>query len=387
MRLSFLKSMGDGIGTAAGVAWPLFGVISGCFGWAVGTVTMITLGAVAAGIFILVAVPIAIWSYKAYIAEREATEKKHQEEKEEVYRQLIMYLLAILKICQKKILPKESDINDVVNAMKEEMSVFQDHLKKSSKLYTLLEVLKTSQEELKKIVLILKKENEIEEAREDEQQPLLKHELEVMPIIKKLSNAIFTEIESTPAPIFSRVKSGILGFCAGFGTILGCTAGTLGLLTGLGIFAGLLVMPFVGWAALGAAFLFGTLMAIGAVYHASKKIKLNEAISSYQDIKARLAIKNKDLDNQRITEKRIEEAKKNIYEELTKKIMLKDEKGIQKEITNEFNQDINVPWLKSKDLKKTSNDSLLRFYRHANQSDIREVKNVNKNNRRFSTLI
>ncbi len=345
--MQLLKSVTDAVGTASGVAWPIFGTISGSLSLSVGGIAAIALGSVSCGIFILIALPWAIWSYTKYLAEQKELEQKLYEEKKLFQQQLLKYLLAVLANYQKVNSRNIKNINAAVDAIIFQIKEYQTYTKMSSKLYALLSEIQNNRQELKKLVITMDKENkEIndvfisrrnepylnrdERHYKNEIKRKQKLKLEAANIhVKNLINHSLHSLKSSSVPVSSCVIAGITTFFAGFGTVLGCSAGVSGLLTAMGIFAGLSAVPVVGWGALGLAILFGTVIAAAAAYHTYQKIKLNQAISSYQQVNSDLLIQNIRLE---------ERAKIEIKKGSSKG--MKSEKTI-------------IPWLKNKRFQKT----------------------------------
>lgn len=117
--MQFLKSLGDGVGTAAGVAWPIFGVTLGSLGLAIGGISAIILGAISIAVFLLVAIPVTCWSYQNYLKEKNELLTKLQEKKQRMRQSLRTHLLKTMTSSDK--LPsideqcneKEKSINNI----------------------------------------------------------------------------------------------------------------------------------------------------------------------------------------------------------------------------------------------------------------------------------
>lgn len=62
-------------------------------------------------------------------------------------------------------------------------------------------------------------------------------------------------------PLFKLILAGIVGFCTGFGTVAGGTAGICGVFVGIGLIAGFAALPPLGMFALATASLLGIYMA------------------------------------------------------------------------------------------------------------------------------
>ena len=297
-----------GIGTAAGVAWPLFGTVSGSLGFGIGTTASIILGGATGGVFLLVLLPVSIWSFKNFINDKKASEQKYQEEIAKFNDYVVSYLLTIIKGYLLKhsltCIDDIKDIDDVIRYSINKINKFQQKDKLSQPAQSFLDAIANNKSYLEQFIYTLKnkfpeiKTNNLPALLKD--QPSFNHDIssliqqneekkeQLSKQIKKSCNAFYDnvekEISKKPIPITPYVMTGIVGFFSGFGTILGCSAGVSGLLVGVGLFAGLTAIPIVGWATLGAAIIFGGIIAASCAYHAYKKAKFDQSIQHIEAI-------------------------------------------------------------------------------------------------------
>lgn len=74
--MSVFKPAFDAIGTGAGVAWPLFGILSSALSLGIGGVAMVSLGSICCGLFLIVGIPVFYLSYKKNKLEEMRLNKK-----------------------------------------------------------------------------------------------------------------------------------------------------------------------------------------------------------------------------------------------------------------------------------------------------------------------
>jgi hypothetical protein len=274
--MQIFKSSRDAIGTAAGVAWPTFGIIFNTLGLAMGGVSAIALGSVSLGLFLIVALPIAVWSYKNYFQERRALQFNLERERRIINEILLFYLLNATKNYHTK--DKRLGISlyyrePLIQKLKEK--IFHDTRPMLLKKNPLFE--ENINEMLNNFVDIVIREK-ILISNDSSKIKQLKSCLNRF--IKKNEKLIHFE----KPPLISLIKTGTMCFTASFGSIAGCMAGLLGLLIGLGLVAGLAAVPIVGWASLGVALIFGLATAAHSVQNFRKKYKKNQVISFYKEI-------------------------------------------------------------------------------------------------------
>ncbi len=275
--MQILKSFGDGIGTAAGVAWPTFGIVFGTLGLTVGGSSAIILGSISVGLFLSVLIPITYWSYRSYLKEQQELQQTTQQAEDRLGEFIFNYLLAVLREC---LLNKEKEnINDIdsfilVEYLKEK--IFSDIAKVNANYTT--QTIKI----LHKLLDDHQSNNFLYQFIKIASDKTNNTDSKIL-LLKNL-NKIYQEAHvfiATPLSRFTLIKVGAIGFSAAFGSIAGCAAGTLGLLSAVGLFAGITTIPMIGWAILGSAAIFGLVIAGVCIYSTYKKNLMCQVISQY----------------------------------------------------------------------------------------------------------
>ncbi|MCL9684990.1 hypothetical protein [Legionella maioricensis] len=245
MRL--FRAAFNGIGSAAGVAWPSFGIIFSVLGGSIGSMLPLTLGAFSIGLFVSIGISIFYLSY----AEMKNNARQFEEQ---------------LKKNQNKLW---ADINNYVNSIYEHFLNQQDkhdfinYFKKMID-HDLQEIGRTDiNSPLYQILLIIKKRN-------DEQQFIITTDKRI----------IFAEIAQQTSqksiPYSKLIAPSLFGFVGTFGSIAGCSAGISGLLTGMGLFTSFTAFPLLGWGIIGVALICGAIMAYNATIEVQDELQNNE---------------------------------------------------------------------------------------------------------------
>lgn len=315
--MQILKSLGDGIGTAAGVAWPTFGIIFGTLGLSSGAATAIALSSISIGLFLLVFLPITYWSYKSYLKENKKLRSALQKQIDQAHEHMLHYLIAILRKCLLKNHVKHiSDIDQdtVIEQIKSEIKQDIDKNNYMPQIKEYLTYLLENNSVLPALITTLMNcENNIDNKsviNPEQKDALL---IEIKNIFKNCN-------QFTPkiTDFSEQIKMGIIGFSAAFGSIAGCSAGTIGLLTAVGVFAGLATVPVLGWAILGVATIFGLAVAAVCVHSAHEKSKKIQRVKYYERINTELS--SSVMWNNNSTDAKIE-AKKELTENLRDYLM------------------------------------------------------------------
>jgi len=283
--MQILKSSRDAIGTAAGVAWPTFGIVFNTLALTMGGVSAIVLGSFSLSLFLIVAFPIAYWSYKNHFEEKRILHFNMVRERELINAILLAYLINTIK----NYLIKNHTIF-ITSALRDQLKekIFRDTqtiFKRTSKLEKDLDAF------LKKFTNIL----------------IYNHDPSKIEILKKLISRFINTNEKSiyfqPPSIRSQIRVAGMCFTASFGSIAGCMAGMIGLLVGVGLLMGLAAVPIVGWASLGVALIFGVATAAHSVQSYRKKYKKNQMISFYKEINKHFINTNKFINAKFSTEK------------------------------------------------------------------------------------
>lgn len=269
--MQLLKSLGEGIGTAAGVAWPLFGIMFGVLGTTIGGPTAIVLGTILSGLFLLVAIPITYWSYNSYLEEKNKLQRQLDEQENVFCENIIHYLLSLTrehwfanKRNELNHLPPYLSVQEIKLWIVEDIKNRRMHCDHQLFLFlhNLLEDNK-SEHFLHDYVRFLNSELDVT----NDYCPVTSFEsTKIAHLTQKLKQILpLNEFKSDNNPYTSLnyIRHGAVAFLAAFGSVAGCSAGLIGLLSCVGVFAGLSAVPILGWALLSTAIMFG--LAVAAV--------------------------------------------------------------------------------------------------------------------------
>lgn len=244
MRL--FRASFNAIGSAAGVAWPLFGISFSILGGSIGSLLPLTLGAISIGLFFAISIPVFYFSYQEMKKNDLQFEEQLQKNQEKLVIDINNYLNSIYEnFCNQK------GEDDFIYYLKK--IIAQD----------LQEIARTDiNSPLYQILLLIKKQNE-------EQQFIFTD--------KKL---LFAEIAGQTSrqsiPYSKLLAPSLFGFVGTFGSIAGCSAGISGLLTGMGVFTSFAVFPLLGWSIIGIAVICGAIMAYHATTGVKEEFQINE---------------------------------------------------------------------------------------------------------------
>ncbi|VEB34104.1 hypothetical protein [Legionella cherrii] len=256
--MEFFKSVLNGIGSGAGVAWPLFGIVFTLFGGAVASLFSLTLGIISISLFFAVGIPIFYFSYQ----EMKNEEGRFQEQ---------------LDKNQQKLL---TDIQDYLN------SIYR---------FALHEKRKTDVHELFARILIMDL-NKI--AHVDARSPLYlilsllyeEYKLkQTIPDNKVILDHLVHNISLSPTPLSQKMVPPFFTFVGTFGSITGCSAGVSGVLTGMGLFSSFAAFPLLGWGILAFALVSGILMASESMAKTNERFKKKELNQTIKNIHSQLS--------------------------------------------------------------------------------------------------
>ncbi|SQG90731.1 Uncharacterised protein [Legionella pneumophila subsp. pascullei] len=264
--MQILKSLSEGMGTAGGVAWTTFGLVFGSFGLTVGNSALtISLGVISACLFLLVAIPVTYWSYCNSHKENDELRHAIEEHENQIVYYLTEYLLATKQECLLKNPQKyRNDYDKSVRVEELKNRLFKNISKPPVSTSAALFLHRLYGDNQNNSILgKLMDTNTMDKS-------VLKKEL-----LAVYRDSVIFQFEELP--LFAKLKTGFIAFCAGFGSLAGCSSGSLGLLTALGIFPGFAAVPLVGWTIIGIACVFGLLlsgMSINTSIHRSKEKQL-----------------------------------------------------------------------------------------------------------------
>lgn len=255
--MEYFKSIISGIGTAAGVAWPLFGIAFGAVGAAIGGLASLALGGVAIGLFISITAAIFYLSHQK--AQEEQQKFKAQLQKNE--QKLMGFIDEYIKISY---INYQSSIQTIP---------FKTYLALQLEQQLSVTAQDEKQATLHQVLIIIKTITENPDFKRNAILPGLKQQI----------------INSQPAPYFNTMTPAFFAFVGTFGSIAGCSAGVSGLLNGLGLFSSFAAFPILGWGILGIAVAMGLFAAGTAFIEARENYRnqlLNQRVKTmYQDLK------------------------------------------------------------------------------------------------------
>jgi hypothetical protein len=236
-EIMILKSYFDGIGTGAGVAWPLFGIIASAVSLSVGGLLTVILGTICSVLFLLVSAATFYISYRR-------SEGEERKLKLKLYENLIDFL---------------DELHREAVECNQDFITFLNHWKvNNGDKYPF---------QRNFINFIQKKEASFLENYEDygkekKQAWLDKH-------LKSLISTYSTQI--TPLPFQERGSVGFLSFMGVFGSITGCSAGMMGVCVGLGLISGFSAIPIIGLSIVGVGLMIGLYAAQQAMISSTEK--------------------------------------------------------------------------------------------------------------------
>ena len=251
--MSFFKTISDSVGTGAGVAWPLFGIVSASLSLAVGGTFALILGSICTCLFISIALGVFYLIYQ-----------KNKVEELKLDNKSLIYITEFIEsFCLSY--SKDNDINN-------------------EKLTAFLEVCAIQNEEfLLQIYLLkfIKKSNPsflINYATRDqnENREILKK------IIKEFNAFPILDKWIISPPMITLAGGFFLTSTAVFGSVAGTSAGIMGLFISLGFIGGFGSLPVLG----GAVILVGALAAAYVAVQTTRgMIEKNQKLQVYKSFK------------------------------------------------------------------------------------------------------
>jgi ABC-type multidrug transport system fused ATPase/permease subunit len=238
----FFKSAFNGIGSAAGVAWPFFGIVFSAVGSTIGGPVSLILGSFAMGLFVLIGLSIAYFSYQQMQQDKKVLHSQLLKNEEKFTNALEIYI-------------NQLKMNYAIFGNKTDFNQYLDKLKENPKHTSLQQVLLNYQIAL--------------------QQNLPPKEF----ILQNLKNQYATQ----QAPYSQALIPAFFSFVGTFGSIAGCSAGVSGLLTGVGLFSSFTAFPLLGGIIISVAIGTGLYLAIDSFIDAQDiwvKNKINQEIKN-----------------------------------------------------------------------------------------------------------
>lgn len=245
-----LKSLFDSIGTAAGVAWPLFGIIASTLSFIIGGVIALHVGLICCLLFLSVSIPVFYISYNTNKALNEKLQRKFS-----------LNLINFLDAFHQHYLQQ--------NSQKSFLDCLMDWASQQGEDKTI---------QIKFIHFIQANGllNNFDGLTLNQQKACLNT------IVTTYFNSR-SFVNNVPIPPTSDLaKTFFLGFVGAFGSIAGCSAGMMGLLVTIGLTTGFAAIPILGAAVLCISIGSGLISGFFAV---QKEIE-NKAISQvYKNFK------------------------------------------------------------------------------------------------------
>ncbi|KTD45564.1 hypothetical protein Lrub_2361 [Legionella rubrilucens] len=239
------KSLFASLGTGAGVAWPLFGIVSSALSLAIGGLSVVGFGAACALLFLIIGLPVFYFSYRQ--------EKQQQEQLEAKFVKGIEELVDTLYAAF--ILSGDSDYVKFV----------QRWPRKKNGFPKLLEPF---------LSMLISKMNDSGTKVPDQH------------VIRLAAKHYFAAIETMlPAPPAKKLaQTAFLSFVGTFGSIAGCSAGMMGVISSLGIMAGFGAVPLLAAIILSTSIICGIYAATHAMASETvgwKKTQVRQQLKSF----------------------------------------------------------------------------------------------------------
>lgn len=224
MKLSLFKSTINGIGSGAGVAWPLFGLLFALIGGSVGGIISLTLGGLAVSLFLLVCLPIIYFSHKQALKDEQRLTEQIQKNENKLLSDIDEYIKSIQR-CYLYRGKNNNFASYYIHTLNRDLN--QAGRMKKDVLYSCLNIINAEYAKYSSI----------------SNTHILKCIMAQIPPSRPSRKEMWT--------------AAFFAFAGTFGSLAGCSAGFLGLLTGVGIFSSLTAYPILGWSILGVAIIVG----------------------------------------------------------------------------------------------------------------------------------
>ncbi|QRN04643.1 hypothetical protein GH742_12610 [Legionella sp. MW5194] len=243
--MTLSKSLFASLGTGAGVAWPLFGIVSSALSLAIGGLSVVGFGAACSLLFLIIGLPVFYISYQQ--------EKQQQEQLEAKFVKAIQELVDNLYAAF------------LLNGHSDYVKFVQGWLRKRTDFPKRLEPL---------LLIMLSKMNKSGTKIPDQQ------------MIRFAAKHYFAAIEMTlPAPPAKKLaQTAFLSFVGTFGSIAGCSAGMMGVISSLGIMAGFGTVPLLAAVILSTSIICGIYVATHAIASETagwKKSQVRQLLKSF----------------------------------------------------------------------------------------------------------
>ena len=256
--MKFFKSVLNGVGSGAGVAWPLFGIVFTVFGGAVASLFSLTLGIISISLFFAVGIPIFYFSYQEMKNEEGRFQEQLDKNQQKLLTDIQEYLNSIYRYALHE--KEKTDVHDLFARI-----LIMDlnkiaHMDARSPLYLILSLL-NEEYQLKQTI----------------------------PNNKIILEHLVHKISLTPVPLAQKLVAPFFTFVGTFGSITGCSAGVSGVLTGMGLFSSFAAFPLLGWGILAFALISGIGMASESLAKTSERFKKNELNQTIKNMHSQLS--------------------------------------------------------------------------------------------------
>ncbi|WP_454781531.1 hypothetical protein [Legionella sp. WA2022007384] len=231
------KSVLNGVGSGAGVAWPLFGIVFAILGGSIANFFSLALGVISISLFFGIGGSIFYFSYQEMQANEQLFQEQLQKNQQKLLTDIHEYIEIIRRYCSYT--QNSECFNDAfIRILNMDLDKIR-HVDAYSPLYQILSLLKNEYAAKQNIP-----NNTI--------------------ILKHLAYAVSLQ----PVPVSKRTIPAFFTFVGTFGSIAGCSAGVSGVLTGMGIFSSFASFPLLGWGVLAFALCSGITLAYEAFIRA-----------------------------------------------------------------------------------------------------------------------
>lgn len=265
MTMLYIRSLFNAIGSGAGVAWPMFGIVFAVLGGTVASALSLALGGAAIALFSATAIGIYYFSSQATKEQLIRSQKRLEKNQQKLALDLEDYLQSI------------------------QFYFTQQHNIKESHRY----IQHILQCDLARV------------AQQDSTSPLF-HLLtfvhkeysqhQQFPTMESIKKQLATQAIQNKIPWSTMLIASFSAFVGVFGSVAGCSAGLAGVLTGIGLFSSFSAFPILGWGVIGLALVCGLILACSAAYDAYdqyKKDELNQCLkSTHQQLSKATAQRN-----------------------------------------------------------------------------------------------
>ena len=255
--MSFSRSLFDGIGAGAGVAWPLFGIVSSVLSLGVGGSLAISLGSVCCIVFLAVSIPVFYFAYK-----------KSKEETKQLDEKLTTHLFNFIDTLHKAYL-----------ANKTEDESFTDYLNR----WLILENEKENKNHLQIMLILFIKKNSPSLLNQYHRLPPETKKENLSQLIQNFIGIIDLNGILTKPAKKELLKVAFLNFVGVFGAVAGCSAGLMGVFIAFGITLGFGANPLLG---LGILVLALGLASYSAVIATQGNIEKGKKTQIYKNLKS-----------------------------------------------------------------------------------------------------